>query len=178
MAEKLTLARPYVQAVFVQAKADKALDAWSRRLTRAAELILHPEVRDAMTSPRVTRQQAADLFIDLLGDLLDEAGRNFIRLLVENDRVELLPEIAELFAIRRAEAEGTIEAEVATAFELSADQQARLREALGKRLERKVTLTCRVDPQLLGGAVVRAGDLVIDGSALGRLNRLANELTG
>lgn len=178
MAEKTTIARPYAQAVFQLARESRSYDAWSRALAKAAQLAVHPQVREVVGSPKVPRAQAVQLFLDLCGKDLDALGQNLVRVLMDNRRLHLLPEIARLYDELRAEAESTLEAEVHTAVELSADQQQRLAAALGKRLDRKVTLACRVDPTLLGGAMIRAGDLVIDGSALGRLNRLATELAG
>lgn len=178
MAELSTVARPYAQAVFEIAQEQGSLAAWGDMLAAAAMVSADPAMRQVLASPGITRQQVGDLFVEVCGKALDEAGRNFVHVLADNHRLGLLGEIAAQYAALRAEAERTIDATVASAFELSDAQQQKLAAALKQRLGRDVRLTCEIDKTLIGGAVIHAGDLVIDGSALGRLGRLAGQLEG
>lgn len=178
MAELSTVARPYAQAVFEIAQEQGNLAAWSDMLAAAATVSDDPAMQQVLASPGITREQVADLFVEVCGDALDDGGRNFVRVLADNHRLGLLGEVAAQYATLRAEAERTIEATVASAFELSEAQQQKLAGALKERLGREVRLTCEIDKTLIGGAVIHAGDLVIDGSALGRLGRLAGQLEG
>ncbi|MDX1594018.1 MAG: F0F1 ATP synthase subunit delta [Gammaproteobacteria bacterium] len=178
MAELSTVARPYAQAVFELAEAQGNLAAWSDMLAAATMVAADEAARRLLSSPGVSREQVADLFIEVCGDALDENGRNLIRVLAENRRLTLLEEIGAQYATLRAEAEKTVEAQVISAFELSEAQQEKLADALKRHLGRDVRLTCEIDKTLIGGAVIHAGDLVIDGSAQGRLNRLAGQLEG
>lgn len=176
MAEALTIARPYAQAAFRYAAAQHALPAWSGMLALLAAIADDPAMRRLLDSPHLTESQLADLFIGIGAERLNDKCGNFVRLLAENRRLGILPEIAALYEIRRQEAEGTIKAELITAFPASAAQQARIEESLRRRLGRDVELSCTTDATLLGGAIVRAGDLVIDGSVRGKLERLGTTL--
>jgi F-type H+-transporting ATPase subunit delta len=178
MAEISTVARPYAQAVFELAQEQGALAAWSDMLSAATVVGTDATMRQLLSSAGVTRQQVADLFVEACGDAIDDNGRSFIRVLADNRRLDLVAEIAAQYTALRAEAEKTIDARVATAFELSEQQQQKLAEALSRHLGREVRLECEIDKTLIGGAVIHAGDLVIDGSALGRLDRLAGQLEG
>jgi F-type H+-transporting ATPase subunit delta len=138
-------------------------------------VVVDPQVHGLLGHPRVTAAQLAELVNGIAG--LDEDGRNFISLLAQNRRLGFLPEIAALFEQMKAEVENAVDVEVIAASALSADQETRYAAALQKKLGRQVRLHTRVDGSLLGGAVLKAGDLVIDGSLKGRLDRLATELT-
>lgn len=175
MAEAITIARPYAVAVFSLAQEKGDLQTWSEMLQTAAQCAESAEVQAILTSPAVSDEQAVDLLGDVVGKLSDDA-RNFLLLLAENNRLLLLPEIATLFEELRADAEQMLTAEVVTARALTDAQKTKIAAALKKRLGKEVTLTEQVDESLLGGAIIRAGDLVIDGSALGKLNRLANAI--
>ena len=176
MAEAITIARPYAQAVFNLASKQHRLREWSDMLSLLAGIADDPAMSELIDSPRLTEARLAGLFIEIGADLLDEKGRNFVRLLADNRRLDLLPEIAALFEIQRREAEGVIKAELVTAFPASEAQQALIIESLRKRLDRDVELSCTTDATLLGGAIIRAGDLVIDGSVRGKLERLGSTL--
>jgi F-type H+-transporting ATPase subunit delta len=126
----------------------------------------------------ITKDQIASLFIDVCGNKLNDQGKNMIRVLVENRRLSVLPEISSQFELLKAEAEKTVEAEVISAFEVSKAQQKQIADKLKQRLGRDVTLTCRVDDLLIGGVIIKAGDLVIDGSASGQIHKLSVELAG
>ena len=177
MAEKSTIARPYAEAVFSLAKEQSELKSWSDMLNLAS-LVTEDEAMSAVISnTNVGKGQLADLIIDVCGSELTAQGKNLLKLLTENRRLSLLGEIVAQYEILRAEEEKTIEAEVISAFEVSDAQQKQIAEKLKARLGREVTLSCRVDPTLLGGVVIKAGDLVIDGSTLGQIQKLSIELT-
>jgi F-type H+-transporting ATPase subunit delta len=175
--ERSTLARPYAEAVFRLARERKALAAWSDMLGLAAAVARDPQMSRLIDNPRVPRERFVAFFLDVCGKRVDKDGANFIRLLAENRRIQLLPEIAVLYEALRAGAESRIEAEVVSAIAVGADQLKTIAAALKKRLGRDVTLATRIDPSLIGGIVIRAGDLVIDGSVRGKLRLLATHLT-
>jgi F-type H+-transporting ATPase subunit delta len=177
MAEILTIARPYAHAAFLFADSHQALKEWSGMLEFLAVVAADPEMTELIENPRLTETQIAELFIGIGADRLDENCHNFIRLLAENRRLKLLPEIAALFEIQRRDAEKSIRAELITAFPVTAAQQAAVTAALKQRLGREIELECITDATLLGGAIIRAGDLVIDGSVRGKLERLGNSLS-
>ena len=176
MSEAITIARPYAQAAFDEAQKLNALRAWSEMLLSLAQAVNHPEVQAAVSNPRVPAVQIAGLMDALLGTSASEQQRNFVRIVADNRHLLVLPEIAELFEARKAEAEKSVNVVVDSAFELSAAQQDKIAASLKKRLAREIKLTCNVKKELLGGVVIRAGDKVIDGSALTRLAEMANAL--
>lgn len=176
MAEKSTIARPYAQAAFEVAQQQGKLKDWSEMLQWLAAVAADKSVHSLLGNPEVSQDALVKLFVEICGDKLNQQGQNFVRLLTENKRLNVLPEIAEQFEEQRAEAEKTVAAEVTTAFALTAEQQQVLAAALKKRLGRDVTLVSKTDESLLGGAIVRAGDMVIDASVTGQLERLANKL--
>jgi len=176
MSEAITIARPYAQAAFDEAQKLDTLRAWSEMLLSLAQAVNHPEVQAAVSNPRVPAVQIAGLMDALLGTSASAQQRNFVRIVADNRRLLVLPEIAELFEARKAEAEKSVNVVVDSAFELSAAQQDKIAASLKKRLAREIKLTCNVKKELLGGVVIRAGDKVIDGSALTRLAEMANAL--
>jgi F-type H+-transporting ATPase subunit delta len=177
MAERITTARPYAKAIFAIARKGNTLANTAAGLRLAAEVVADPRVAPLLGSPHVTSAQLADLVIGIAGSSLDENGRNFINLLAQNRRLGFLPEIAALFEQMKAEVENAVDVEVTAAVPLTPDQESRYAAALQKKLGRSVRLHTKVDGSLLGGAVLKAGDLVIDGSIKGRLERMATELT-
>lgn len=176
MAEITTIARPYAQAVFDIAREQGKLKDWSDMLQLAAAVVSHPEMAVAIDSPSLDKVQRGQLVIDICGAKLTDAGRNLLRVLAENGRLALLSEIAALYEVERAAAESRITAEVTSATPLSDSQKQAIATALKKRLGRDVALECKVDETLLGGAIVRAGDMVIDGSVTGKLDKLSAAL--
>ena len=176
MAEKSTIARPYAQAAFSLAESQDSLKKWSDMLQLAAAVASDEAMQLLIGNPSIESDKLIDTFIGICGDGLDQHGQNFVRVLVENKRLDVLPEIADLYEEKRAEAESTVEAEVTSAIPLSEAQQTQLVAALKKRLGREVTLVTKTDENIIGGAVVRAGDLVIDASVTGQLEKLANTL--
>ena len=177
MADKSTIARPYAKAAFEQARDRKRLGPWSQALRTAAAVVADPRVGSLLGNPRVTPQELAALVIETAGRELDEEGRNFVRTLADNRRLAVLPEISALFDELKSEAEGIVEVMVTSAAPLDEAERRKLAQALERRLGRQVRMQCATDPKLIGGAVLRAGDLVIDGSLRGRLERIAYELT-
>jgi F-type H+-transporting ATPase subunit delta len=177
MADKSTVARPYAKAAFEEARERKRLGPWSEALRTGAAVIGDPRVQALLGNPRVTPAELANLVIEIAGTQLDEAGGNFIRTLADNHRLAFLPEISTLFDELKSEAEGVIDVTVTSAAPLDDAQRRNLAAALERRLRRTVRLHCATDPALIGGAVLRAGDLVIDGSLRARLQRIAYDLT-
>ncbi|HEX6551060.1 MAG TPA: F0F1 ATP synthase subunit delta [Gammaproteobacteria bacterium] len=180
MAESITLARPYAKAVFELAHGNKALDAWSKALTLLASLIGDHSVQVMLHDPQIPATVRAQVFIDLCekaAQPLDQHGKNFVRLLAENRRLLLLPEIAADYETLRAQAENFMEVELRAASPVDAAEQKRISDALHKKLGRRIELKYVEDKSLIGGAVLRAGDFVIDGSVRGKLGRLAAALT-
>ena len=176
MSEVITTARPYAQAAFEEAQKLADLKGWSEALLSLAEAVSYPEVRAVVTNPRVSKAQVASLMEGLLGGQATVQQRNFVRVLAENQRMLLLPEIAAIFESLKAEAEKTINVVVDSAFELSVQQQEKIVKALKVRMGREIKLVCNVNKELLGGVVIRAGDKVIDGSVRTRLGEMANAL--
>lgn len=176
MSEAITTARPYAQAAFDEAQKMTDLKGWSELLLGLAEAVSHPEIRAVVTNPRISRAQVGGLMDDILGGGANAQQRNFTRVLIDNQRLLILPEIAAIFESLRAEAEKTVDVVVDSAFELSAAQQEKIMGSLKARMGREIKLTCKVNKELLGGVVIRAGDKVIDGSARTRLGEMANAL--
>ena len=176
MAEKSTIARPYAQAAFSMAESQGNLKKWSDMLQLIAALATDDAMQVLIDNPSIDNDKLAELIIDICGDGLDQYGQNFVRVLIDNKRLDVISEIADLYEVKRAEAERTVVAEVTSASPLSEAQQAQLVTALKKRLGREVTLITNTDETILGGAIVRAGDLVIDASVTSQLERLANTL--
>jgi F-type H+-transporting ATPase subunit delta len=177
MADKLTIARPYARAAFEEASKDSALESWSGSLQVGSQVVRDERVANLLGNPHVTAEQLAQLFIDVGGKGLGEHGANFVRTLAQNGRLAYLPEISSLFEGMKDEAQGVADVTVTSAATLDEAQQQKLSAALEKRLKRKVRLHTEIDPQLIGGAIIRCGDLVIDGSLSTRLARIAYELT-
>jgi len=176
MAELSTLARPYAKAAFEFAVDASDLKGWADSLSTSAAVTQHAAVVKLLTSPGSTPAHQAATIIDLCGDVLDATGRNFIVILSENRRLTLLPQISYQFEIMKANREKAVDVDVVSAQPLDAEQQKMLSEALSIKLQRKVNMQVSLDKSLLGGAVIRAGDTVIDGSIRGRLTKLAESL--
>ena len=177
MAERATIARPYAKAAFEYARDANAFDAWSRGFALAARVVADPRVAELIGNPELTAADHASLVNDVAGDRLDPALKNLMRVLAENHRLMLVPEIAAHFELLRSADENTVDVEVVSAVPLDSAQAGKLKDSLDKRLKARVRMTNTVDAGLIGGAVIRAGDLVIDGSLKGRLERLRTELT-
>jgi F-type H+-transporting ATPase subunit delta len=181
MADRSTIARPYARAAFAEAQADKRLTPWSEAINTGAAVVQDERVKRLLDHPRVTPAELAQFVIDIAGNGLDQDGatpvKNFVQTLAENRRLGYLPEIAEIFNELKDAEEGIIDVTVTSAAPLDQQQQLTLSEALSRKLKRQVRMHCETDATLIGGAVLRAGDLVIDGSLRTRLDRIATELT-
>lgn len=176
MSELTTAARPYARAAFDYASSNGAIDQWADMLSFCAAVADDATMKVALDQPSLNWQQSAELFNEVCADKLDSHGKNFIKLLAENDRISLLPEIVVLYHHYQACAQGTIDAELISALEVSDEQINAIATSLAKRLGKKVSLTTQIDETLIGGAIIRAGDMVIDGSLRGRLEKLSNTL--
>ncbi|MBK6287919.1 MAG: F0F1 ATP synthase subunit delta [Gammaproteobacteria bacterium] len=176
MAELITLARPYAKAAFEHALAADQLTAWSEALADAAAVTVEPRIAILLASPGLTSTQKAEALISVCGEELPQSTANFIRVLAENRRLPLLPQVHQLFLAFKANQERAVDLEVVSAFEISDDQAARLAGVMGEKLRRQVRVSTSVDKTLIGGVVMRAADLVIDGSVRGRLAKLSEAM--
>lgn len=176
MSEPLTLARPYARAAFEAAQEQGALTAWADKLAIATRILADSRIHALVGDPRLGH---ADLVRLLLppDEAPDSAFAAFLGLLVENRRVELLGDILALFEQYKREAEHVLKVTLRTAVAISSDQHDAIRQALKKRFRREIQMQQQIDPDVVGGAVIDAGDLVIDGSVRGRLARLETALT-
>ena len=177
MSELTTAARPYAKAVFEMAQESGNLSGWSDQLGAIAQVISSEDSAALLTNPRLSQDQKIQILTEVLGNSVNEGGINLLKVLGENNRFTLVPEMARLYEELKAQAEGAIEAEITAAMELSADQQNAIAAALQKRLGREVKLVTKLDPSLMAGAIVRAGDLVIDGSIQSRLKEMKAALS-
>jgi F-type H+-transporting ATPase subunit delta len=178
MADRHTIARPYAKAAFKEAADAAGRERWAAMLARGAACVTDARVKGLIGSPKCTPAQMAELVTGIAtSDKADEPTRNFLHLLADNRRLGFLPEISRLFQSLKDEVEGAIDLHITSAAPMSAEQQQQLSQSLEKRFNRKVRVATSVDAALIGGAVVRAGDTVIDGSLKSRLERLAYELT-
>jgi F-type H+-transporting ATPase subunit delta len=177
MAELVTLARPYAAAVFTLAKRDKRLTEWSRMLECLATAAAEEKMAQYLAMPEVTAEAKAYRLADVCGDVMNDAGRSFVNVLAANRRLNLIGDIRDLYEELRAQEERVLDVEVISAFELDGAERSRIIDALKKSHQKEVQLTEKIDPKLLGGAIVRAGDVVVDGTVRGRLEKLVDALT-
>lgn len=176
MAELTTVARPYAKAAFQFADENGALAEWSAMLKFLAAVTQQDAVAQFLKNPKVTSARKAEGFLTLCADKLNTAGNNFVSLLAENKRLPALPEISALFETLKSEKERSVDTVITSAFPLSPEQTNKLADSLKKKLGREVNVTTAVDSSILGGVVIKAGDLVIDGSVRGKLAKLADTL--
>ena len=176
MAEQITVARPYAEAAFALAREANALPVWSEMLRVAAAVAEDPQMRAALDNPKLSAGDKESLFLSICGERLDTEGRNFVRVLIGAERIELLPEIRTLFEALKDSDEGVARASIASAFPLSDDELARLKSALERRFRRKIEASVSVDPTLIGGARILVGDTLIDASVKGELEAMAKHL--
>jgi F-type H+-transporting ATPase subunit delta len=177
MADKSTIARPYAKAAFEEARGEKRLGPWSDALRVATAVVKDPRVETLLGNPRVSSSELAQLVIDIAGPELGDHGANFVKTLAENHRLAYLPEISALFDELKDEEERVVDVTVTSAAPLDDAQRKTLASALERKLKRAIRMQCHTDPSLIGGAVLQAGDLVIDGSLRTQLNRITYELT-
>ena len=181
MAEKATIARPYARAAFAYASESNALAPWGEALNTAGALVADPRVKRLIGNPQIASAQLIDFIAECasIGAVgkNDSKIRNFLEELVRNRRLALLPEVAAMFEQMRNEVENVADVQITSAVALNDSQRQRMTDALKKRLKKDVRLNCAIDASLIGGAVIRSGDLVIDGSLRARLHELAGAMT-
>jgi F-type H+-transporting ATPase subunit delta len=176
MAELRTLARPYANAIFAVAKQDGELERWSRMLGFIAVAAGDPQVKLLLNSPAVADADKSARLAEICGDELNDRARKLVAVLAGNKRLDLVDQVREQYELLRAAEEQSLEVEVVSAYPLSDEQSTAIAHALGAKYSKEVNLTSVVDRDLLGGAIIRAGDTVIDGSVRGKLNKLAESL--
>jgi F-type H+-transporting ATPase subunit delta len=177
MADKTTIARPYAKAAFAEARGENRLGPWADAIRTAATVVTDSRVAPLLGNPSVKSTDLAQLVIDIAGPEIGEHGANFVRTIAENHRLAYLPQIAALFDELKDEAEKVVDVTVTSAAPLDEGQRKTLTAALERRLKRGIRMQCHTDPSLIGGAVLQAGDLVIDGSLRSQLNKITYELT-
>ena len=175
MAENITLARPYADAAFQLARATNALGPWQQALDRMAAVAADAQMVECITNPRLQTSQVSQLFLDVAGSLSAEQ-QNFVRLLVDNERLQVLPEIRDLYVELKNGQEGVQEADIASAFPLDDATLKNLVAELETRFKCKIQATVSLDPELIGGVRIAVGDQVIDASVRGKLAAMATAL--
>lgn len=178
MAEAVTVARPYAEAIFRLARESGTLSEWSQRLGFLAAVARDPGMQALIASPELSAAQRESLFLTVGEGRLDEPGRRLVRVLAENGRLGLLPAIAERFEELKAEHEGVLEASIYSAYPLTHEQAKALIARLERRYRRRIVARVVVEPALIGGVQVHIGDQVLDASVRGKLQALAVALQG
>ena len=175
-AEAITIARPYAEAIFARAVDTGSLEHWAAQLDFLVGVVTEPAMVAVIIDPLFEKEQLTRLMLEIGEGQLDDEGRNLVKVLVENDRLPVLPEILTLFDELKAESQRVLKVHVRSAFELDPGQQQHIADALKARLGRDILISSEHAPDLIGGIHIRAGDMVIDGSVRGQLQQLANEL--
>ncbi len=176
MAELTTIARPYAEAAFRIAEEQKAFPGWSRMLGFVSAVVADPAMTLALDNPKLTAPEKEAMLLSVCGDQLDPLGRNFLRVLVDADRITVIPQIASLFDGLKDAAEGVAKAHIESAFPLTDAEFADIKASLEKHFGKKIEATVAVDPALIGGARITVGDKVIDGSVQAKLQAMATQL--
>jgi F-type H+-transporting ATPase subunit delta len=176
MAEQITVARPYAEAVFALAREQNALPVWAEMLRTASNVASDERVRAALDNPRLSAAAKESLFLSICGAVLNTDAKSFVRVLLEAGRFGLLPDIRELFETLKDTADGVARAQISSAFPIDEKELTGLKSALERRFGKKIEATVNIDPQLIGGARIVVGDTVIDASVQGELQAMANHL--
>lgn len=176
MAELATIARPYAEAAFALARESKALPTWSEALSMLAAVVSDSKVAAAVDNPKLTTAQKHSLFATVLGDKLPAAASNFVSVLLDADRVKLLPQINDQFQSLKRNAENVARATVVSAFPLTDAQRADIKDGLAKRYGRSIELVEQTDSSLIGGAKIIVGDQVIDRTVVGQLAKMERQI--
>jgi F-type H+-transporting ATPase subunit delta len=176
MAENVTIARPYADAAFKLASGAGALGPWSEALDRLAAIATDPSMRECINDPKLSNDQVYSLIVGVAGDVLSADQQNFVRVLVENERLQVLPEIRDLFVELKNEHEGVREAQIASAFPLDDSTLKALVADLEGKFKAKLDIAVSIDPELIGGVRITVGDEVIDASVRGKLANMAAAL--
>lgn len=177
MAELSTLARPYAKAAFEYADSSNKLAAWGEMFASVAAIAVDDKVQDLLNAPALSTDVVSAQFIEVCGDLLDDQAKNLVSALAENKRLALLPQINDQFQLLKAAKDQEVDVLIETAFALAADELERFKQALAASLQRNVVIETQVNEELIGGAVIRAGDTVIDGSIRSKLSKLSDALS-
>jgi F-type H+-transporting ATPase subunit delta len=177
MAENITIARPYAEAVFKLAKEKNTLAGWAKMLELLETVVIDSQVATYITNPNFSAEQIESLLLGICGKKLDGMGRNFVQVLTRNDRLPLLPQIRELFEALKAEQEGVLEVKIDSAFPLSKKQTGELQRRLKERYQRKIVTQVSVEPELIGGVKIAVGDHVLDATVRGKLEAMRTALT-
>jgi F-type H+-transporting ATPase subunit delta len=173
MAETRTIARPYAEAVFKLAKTSGTLPAWSEMLQLLAAIAADEQVKVLIGNPKVLPRRLGELLLGICGDKVTDEGRNFVLLLAENGRIEVLPEVSEMFEQLKTRHDGVLDAHVTSAFAMSDAQLKDLVADLEARFKRKIEAKVSIDPELIGGVKVEVGDEVLDASVRAKLEAMA-----
>ena len=173
MAEVTTIARPYAEAIYQIAGQGNTLDRWSQMLGLTAAVVVDPQMQALIGNPKLTAKQQKDVFIAVCEKSLDEQAINMVYLLLENGRLTLLPVICEMYEQLRALRGGIMETEIVSAYPLGDAEKSDLVRRLESKYKRKVKATITLDPDLIGGVRIVAGDVVIDASVRGQLQNMA-----
>ena len=176
MAEITTLARPYAEAAFKRAKQTDSVQEWADVLQFLATLVQNTSLAEIVSNPKVSKEKLTALFLDISQDLIHKEGQNLVKLLIENGKLSLLPNISSLFESLRANDEGYVNVQLYSAFSLTKAEQTKYSAMLEKQLQKKVRAVVSVDKSLIGGIIAIAGDKVIDGSIRGQIHQLAKRL--
>lgn len=176
MTDFTTAARPYANAVYDTASESNSLDSWGDALTNLAAIVSDAQISKLLESPDLGKAEKGELIIKVLGDNLTDKQQNLVRLMAENNRLKLMPDVLAQFEVARAKAENKIEAEITSAFELSAEQVSELVNTLKNKLGSDITVTTSIDESLIGGVIIKAGDTIIDASMKSQLDSLALSL--
>ncbi|TNF94358.1 MAG: F0F1 ATP synthase subunit delta [Gammaproteobacteria bacterium] len=176
MSEAITIARPYAIAVYRHAKSEDKLDLWSDMLEFMSSVVTDPAMAEIIADPRVEASKLSTLMLDICGGRLNTTAENFVRLLIDNGKLGLMDEIFMVFNDMKAEESGSINAELIAAYPVNAMFEQAIGTAMKKRLNRDLSFTTNIDKSLIGGVVIRAGDMVIDASVRGQIESLAAEL--
>ena len=172
MLEKATIARPYAEAAFAQALEEGKLADWANMLGVLKTVITDTNMRSVINNPKLNSEQLYQFIIDVCGGSLSQTGKNFVKILVDAERIGLAAEIFTVFENKRAAAEGISDVDVITAYPLDDAQVKTISDAISKRLGKNVDINTKEDKNLIGGVIIRAGDSVIDASLRGRLKEL------
>jgi F-type H+-transporting ATPase subunit delta len=176
MAERTTVARPYADAAFRIAREQNALSRWSEMVKLAEAIATDPQMAEALANPKLDTGDKTSLLLSIAGDRFSDDMRNFVRVLIEADRIELLPEIRTLFEALRNDAEGVARATIETALPLTDAQLEQITAALAKRFGKRIEASTSINPALIGGARIAVGDTVIDGSVREKLEAMRHAL--
>ena len=176
MSELATIARPYAEAVFKRASESGAAEKWSDMLSFLAAVMDDKEIFVIVDNPEIGKDRLTVFMLDLAQGKINNEGASFLKLLIQNNRLLIIPAIADLYEKYKADNEGYVEVDVLTAFSLTKEEEKMLAATLKKSFKKNIHMHISVDKSLIGGVFVRAGDHVFDGSIKGRLQQLAKQL--